>query len=250
MSRSVTIVVSIAALAVCAAYAARAVWINMKIATLSAPASTQYAEANAALPPKAARKRIVLIGDSRIARWSAVAWPQNWEIINHGIGNETAAQLALRFQADAIALDPDVIVIEAGINDLVAASFMDEAAMHAVADKTVATLQRLAGDGARSGHPTLVATIVPPARFGLLHWLVWKRELRGLVAEANADLSKSKLPERAALIDFTAPLVADDRNQVADEYRSDTLHFNEAGYARLTAALIGRVQSVLEAGRP
>lgn len=245
-----TIVVLIAALTLAAAFTARSVWIKIKIATLTSPPSTIFAPANAALPPKGARKRIVLIGDSRISRWPETAWPENWEVINRGIGNETTAQLALRFQADAIALDPDVIVIEAGINDLMAASYMDEGAMHSVADKTVATLHRLASEAAGSGHRTLVATIIPPARLGMLRWLVWKGELGGLVAQANTYLAKSAMPERAALIDFTSPLIADDRNQVSDEYRLDTLHFNAAGYQRLTAALIAHVQSVLNAGRP
>ena len=233
-----------------AAWMARAFWIRDKIAALSAPPSTAYAAANAVLPPKGSRARIVLIGDSRIAQWPATAvWPETWEVINRGIGGETAVQLSLRFPADAIALDPDVIVIEGGINDLVAASFMDEDAQRAFLNDTVAILRRLADQAAASRRRALIATIIPPAEPDLLRLPVWRESLRDLVTAANAGLAKSELPGGAAVIDL-ASLLAPDGKTVSDIYRADTLHFNDTGYARLTAALIERVQSVLEAKRP
>jgi lysophospholipase L1-like esterase len=247
MLRFLSIVALLVALLLCIAFVVRAAWIKNKIATLSAPASSVYEAANAALPAKGERPRIVLIGDSRIAQWPAGMWPEKWEIINRGIGRETAAQLALRYQADAVALDPDLIVIEAGINDLVAGSFMDEAAGRALADSTATILQKLARDASASGHRTLVATIIPAAQPDMLRLLVWNESLRDLVSRANAVLAKSDLPDGAGVIDLAASLVGDDEKTVADIYRLDTLHFNEAGYDRLTVALIVPLQSMVNA---
>ena len=118
-------VFALVAIALSAAVALRASWIKTKIAALSSPPSTHYVEENSGLSPKGQRLRVVLIGDSRIARWPTSAIGDEFEVINRGIGGETVAQMARRFDRDAIALEPDVVLIESGMNDLVAASFMD-----------------------------------------------------------------------------------------------------------------------------
>ena len=82
---------------------------------------------------------MIFIGDSRIARWPTAALDDRWEVVNRGIAGETAAQLKQRFAADALALKPDSLVIETGINDLVAASFLDDPSKHLIAPKTTET---------------------------------------------------------------------------------------------------------------
>src|SRR5262249_19772744 len=78
---------------------ARAAWIRSKVAALQAPKSVIFAAANKELLPKSARRRIVLIGDSRIAQWPMADWPTAWEVINRGIAEETTTQLIQRFDA-------------------------------------------------------------------------------------------------------------------------------------------------------
>lgn len=231
-------------------FMARSLWINQKIAALSSPTPTPYTSANAMLPPKGTRTRIVLIGDSRISRWPASGWPDNWEIINRGAAGETAAQLAFRFQSDAIALNPDVIVVEAGINDLIAATFLDKEEQESVVDKTAAIFQRLVSDASATRHPIFVATVIPPARPDFLRLLVWKRSLRELVAKTNQLLLLSKMPNRAAVIDLSIVLQAKDQVVVSDAYRLDTLHLNEAGYGQLTTTIIKNVQSMMSTTQP
>ncbi len=247
MSRTTWILIVLgAALTLYAAFSARATWIKEKIAALSAPPSSLYASANAKLPPKGANPRVVLIGDSRIAQWPTAALAEKWEIISRGIGGETTHQLALRFFTDAIALDPDIIVIEAGINDLVAASFMDDASKLVVASNTDKTLRQLADQATTSGRQTLVATIIPSARPEIWRLPVWSESLIDLVAEVNASLKQAQLPDRARLIDLSS-VVSTDNKTLSDSYRLDTLHLNEAGYVRLTAALIRDLESALNA---
>lgn len=101
----------LAALALGGAFVVRASWIRAKIAALSSPPSADFADADRELPPKGEKPRIVLIGDSRIARWPASAFVDRFEVVNRGVGGETSAQMAQRFLRDAIELKPDVIVI-------------------------------------------------------------------------------------------------------------------------------------------
>jgi lysophospholipase L1-like esterase len=246
MFRAASIVALGIALLCGAAFAVRAAWIQGKITALFSEPLSVYPAANASLPPKGDRPRIVLIGDSRIAQWPAALWPENWEVINRGIGGETAAQLELRFDDDAIALDPDVIVIEAGINDLVAASFLDEVVSRSFADKTAKILRRLAVDAANSGHRTLVATIIPPGRPDFLRLLFWKEPVRDLVEQTNADLREAKLSDQARVIDLAAAVASDDPKILSADYQKDTLHINTAGYERLTSTLESEIQSILD----
>ena len=228
----------LAAIALSAALVVRATWIRTKISALSSPPSVDYADVNRGLPAKAGRLRVVLIGDSRIARWPTSAIGDRVEVINRGIGGETLAQMALRFQRDATALKPDVIVIQSGGNDLVAATFMDHAASRAVIGQTAETLIRLAREGAASGAQVLLTTIIPAARPEILRLPVWSESLRDAVAEVNSELRRSILPDHAKLIDLSAALAGGDDRLLPDEFRLDALHLNEAGYDRLTDQLL------------
>lgn len=240
------IIVLVVALAGYAAFAKRAQWIEGKIAALTAPASTEFAAANAALPPKASKPRIVLIGDSRIAQWPAGELPGRFEVINRGIGGETAAQLVKRFDADALALDPDLIVVQAGMNDLVAASLMDTEQGDAVRVLTREALVTMAKRAHAAGRPILLTTVIPPARPDFIRRPVWSASLPDLAADVNADLKKVRLPEELRVIDLSADLTARDGTMLNDDYRRDTLHLNEVGYKRLTQNLLPHVETALK----
>src|SRR5262249_48045670 len=215
----------------------RAAWIHGKVAALSSPSPPLHQDANTKLPPKLARPRVVLIGDSRIARWPTAALANEWDVVNSGVAGETAAQLAFRFASDALALDPDVIVIEAGINDLVAASFLDEASKRKVIQDTAKTLIRLATNAASSGSQVYLGTIIPPAHPDIWRLAVWDDALPQFVAEVNATLRHSRLPDNVHLIDLAAILDTNNGKELPDQYRFDALHVNDLGYNRITNAL-------------
>ncbi len=228
----------LAAIALSAALVIRATWIRSKISALSSPPSAAFADANRSLPAKGQKLRVVLIGDSRIARWPAPAMGDRVEVINRGIGGETLAQMARRFQRDAIALKPDVIVIQSGVNDLVAATFMEDAAGRAVIRQTAETLLQLTKEGAASGAQALLTTIIPAARPELLKLPVWNESLRDAVAEVNGELRHSPLPDHAKLIDLSVALAGGDDRLLPDAFRLDAGHLNKAGYDRLTDAVL------------
>ena len=146
-----------------AGFAARHAWIERKIAALTSAPTRLVSKENAALPPKGGRRRVVLIGDSSIARWPMERLSERWQFVNRGVGGETVGQVAQRFDADALSLDPDVIVLSAGGNDLIAADFLDPAARRAVIDRTHETLKDLSRRAAERAIPILIATLAPPS---------------------------------------------------------------------------------------
>jgi lysophospholipase L1-like esterase len=82
----------------------------------------RYAAANAALAaPKPSETRVVFFGDSITDNWSKPEYGGFFPgkpYLNRGIGGQTTAQMLLRFRADVVELQPTVVVILAGTNDI------------------------------------------------------------------------------------------------------------------------------------
>jgi lysophospholipase L1-like esterase len=80
---------------------------------------TRYRDGNASLkPPVAGENRVVFFGDSITDLWKLEEYFPGKPYINRGIGGQTTPQMLLRFRQDAINLQPKVIVILAGTNDI------------------------------------------------------------------------------------------------------------------------------------
>lgn len=83
---------------------------------------TKYRAANAALnTPAPEEQRVVFMGNSITESWAADTAGiiyQNPQYIGRGISGQTTPQMLIRFRPDVIALQPKVVVILAGINDI------------------------------------------------------------------------------------------------------------------------------------
>jgi lysophospholipase L1-like esterase len=79
----------------------------------------RYRDADAALgAPKAGEKRVVFFGDSITDIWKLEDYFPGKPYINRGIGGQTTPQMLVRFRQDVINLQPKVVVILAGTNDI------------------------------------------------------------------------------------------------------------------------------------
>ncbi|MGK4568846.1 GDSL-type esterase/lipase family protein [Flavobacterium sp. 3HN19-14] len=81
----------------------------------------KYHDDNAKLPPPAkGEKRVVFMGNSITEGWLK-EMPEFFAgkpYIDRGIGGQVTGQMLLRFRVDVIALQPTVVVILAGTNDI------------------------------------------------------------------------------------------------------------------------------------
>jgi lysophospholipase L1-like esterase len=81
----------------------------------------RYGSDNAELkPPKPGEQRVVFLGDQVTELWglgSAKFFPGQ-PFLNRGIAGQTTAQMLVRFHQDVVTLKPKVVVIQAGMNDL------------------------------------------------------------------------------------------------------------------------------------
>lgn len=81
----------------------------------------KYASQNKSLPLAVANEtRVVLMGDSITEFWQTTdpGFFAGKPYINRGISGQTTSQMLLRFRQDVIDLNPSVVVILAGINDI------------------------------------------------------------------------------------------------------------------------------------
>jgi lysophospholipase L1-like esterase len=86
------------------------------------PWLAKFKEADLKLaPPAEGENRVVFMGDSITDNWK-IEGPAGYfpgkPYINRGIGGQTTPQMLVRFRQDVIALQPKVVVILAGINDI------------------------------------------------------------------------------------------------------------------------------------
>jgi len=79
----------------------------------------RYRDANAALKsPAPGENRVVFFGDSITDIWHLDEYFPGKPYINRGIGGQTTPQMLVRFRQDVIDLQPKVVVILAGTNDI------------------------------------------------------------------------------------------------------------------------------------
>lgn len=237
---AVVLLAACAVIAVCAAavaaYFARKYYTQWSEVRLMPIDAARYAAANRALGESAA-PRIVFIGDSRVERWRPKPVLPGAEIVWRGIGGETTAQMRYRFRSDALDLGAGAVIIQSGINDLVAGvvARRPQEAM----DAALANLLSMATTAANAGSEVYVLTIVRPARPSLLRSPVWADAIYDLVTDINSSLRGWKI-DKVHVIDADRLLSADAR-VLPKMYAADTLHFSAAGYAVLNQELAQRL---------
>jgi len=192
----------------------------------------RFAAANAALAKKApGETRVVFFGDSITDNWSKAGYGGFFPgkpYVNRGIGGQTTSQMLVRFRADVLALDPDVVVILAGTNDVAGnsgpiapeaiennlASMAELAKAHGVR-VVLASILPVADDKKdAAGQPVNRTTDRPPATLHAIN--EWMSDY----ARRNGHVY---LNYASAVADATGGFKADLNN--------DGLHPNAAGYA-------------------
>jgi lysophospholipase L1-like esterase len=82
---------------------------------------TRYGSENSELPPAApGEARVVFLGDQITELWGqgSAKFFTGKPYVNRGISGQTTPQMLVRFRQDVIALNPRVVVIHGGTNDL------------------------------------------------------------------------------------------------------------------------------------
>jgi lysophospholipase L1-like esterase len=203
----------------------------------------RYREANASLkPPAPGETRVVFFGDSITDIWRLDQFFPGHPYINRGIGGQTTSQMLVRFRQDVIDLQPRVVVILAGTNDIAGntgpisnegigrnfESFAELAHAHNIR-VVFASILPVSHDTARSEEAFASR---PMDRIVALNR--WLRDYCAAHGVVYLDY-------------FTAML--DDKGLLRRELANDGLHPNKAGYDVMTPLADKAIASALQAQR-
>lgn len=192
---------------------------------------------------------VVFFGDSRARQWPVPPARQPGAVYaNRGIDGHTSTQARLRFDAHVRPLQPRVVVVQVGVNDLVGIPLLPEQRDTIVAE-TQANIAAIVAAARDAQAVVILTTIFPPAHTTFADWLSNAAEVAGAIDEVNAFLKT--LAGDDVLVMDTAVVLADDRGRVRDEYRLDLWHLSPEGYAALNQALTPLLaQALSERSRP
>ena len=186
-------------------------------------------------PPDAAGKpRVVFWGDSRAASWPAPD-VEEYEFINRGIASQTTTQTLQRFEAHIKPLEPEIVVIQVGINDLKTIPLFPWRRDAILADCRN-NLEQMVVSAKGLGATVIISTILPVGQVPLQRRPVWSDDVAKAVGEINAYIG-TLANEEVIVFDGYAVL-ANDQGLMQSTHQGDELHLNEHGYQQLNQAFV------------
>ncbi|MEO6966061.1 MAG: SGNH/GDSL hydrolase family protein [Acidobacteriaceae bacterium] len=187
----------------------------------------RYGAANAALPaPAPGETRVVFMGDSITDGWGrahGVFFPGK-PYINRGIGGQTTPQMLVRFWPDVIALQPKVVVILAGTNDI--AGNTGPATPQMIKDNLMAMADLATANGIR----VVLSSILPAADYPWRPGIDPKAEISAL----NSWMREYCAQKGYVYLDYYSAMVNSEQGLKANLAADGVVHPNAAGYAVMT----------------
>jgi lysophospholipase L1-like esterase len=177
---------------------------------------------------------ILFFGDSRASDWPPPDQIKNETFVNRGIGNQTTAQILGRFQTHVTPLHPQIIILQAGINDLKTIPlFTDQ--KEAIIHNCKANLQQIVDLSLATGARVIVTTIFPLGQLPIERRPFWSDDVEIAINDVNAFIET--LASDQVTIFQTDEVLANSDGIVYPQYSRDFLHLNPAGYAALNDSL-------------
>lgn len=184
------------------------------------PGLCRYRAENAALLP-ASPARVLFFGDSITEGWKDRD-PGLFagDRVNRGISGQTTQQMLGRFRADVIALEPAVVHILAGTNDI--AGNTGPTSLAAIQDNIRSMVELAQAHDIR----VVIGSILPAARFDWRPGVDPRASIRAL----NTWLKDYAAREKLTYVDYHGAL-RDEQDGFKASLADDGVHPNVAGYA-------------------
>lgn len=198
-----------------------------------------YKQANSSLAPvKGNEKRVVFMGNSITHGWSDKS-PEFFSknsYVNRGIGGQTTPQMVLRFKQDVVALDPALVVILAGTNDI--AGNTGPATLDEIFTNIISMVEL-----AQANDIAVVLCALVPAN--VYRWAPAIKPADKIIT-LNKRLHAYADEHHVAFVDYYTSMVDADKGlKVA--YSADGVHPNKEGYAVMEPLVQAQIAKVLKA---
>jgi lysophospholipase L1-like esterase len=202
------------------------------------PWLAKFKEADLTLaPPASGENRVVFMGDSITEGWHFTGtngfFPGK-PYINRGISGQTSPQMVLRFRQDVIALQPKVVVILAGTNDI--AGNTGPMTLEQTEDNLASMAELAAANHIR----VVLCSILPAFDYP------WKPGLEPApkILKINAWMKDFAARKGFVYVDYHAAM-RDSRDGLPAALSHDGVHPQPAGYAVMTPLVEAGISQAL-----
>jgi lysophospholipase L1-like esterase len=200
-------------------------WANLK----------KYASENQNIANQKGNK-VVFMGDSITEFWQVNDgnfFASN-AFLNRGISGQTTPQMLLRFRQDVIALQPKVVVILAGINDI--AENTGPTTIEGIMDNIISMCQLAKANQIK----VILCSVLPANHFNWNPKIQPAEKVIALNKEIKTYATKNKIP----YVDYFSAMV-NNENGLDKKYGEDGVHPNLEGYKVMEALVMEAIKKVI-----
>ncbi|WP_282123120.1 SGNH/GDSL hydrolase family protein [Algibacter mikhailovii] len=183
-------------------------------------------------------KTVVFMGNSITQNWirdHRVFFDENPAFINRGISGQTTPQMLVRFRPDVIELNPDIVIIHAGTNDI-------------AGNTGPITIDRIAGNifsmaelAKENGIQVILASVLPATSYS------WSPSIEPAdkIIALNKLIKDYAEENKIVYLDYYTPMV-NDIGGLKKELGRDTVHPNANGYLVMEPLVKAALSKVLK----
>lgn len=206
-------------------------WANIK----------RYEAANVKVGPFANNANgVIYMGDSITDGWIKSS-PDFWEgkpYLDRGIGGQTTTQMLVRFRQDVINLNPKVVVILAGINDIAQNNGP------ITTEEIFGNIKSMAILAREAGIKVVLCSVLPANKFP------WRPSINPVekVATLNSYIKDYAKKEKIVYVDYFSKM-ADEHQGLPSNLAKDGIHPTPDGYKIMEALVEPAVKEALNKKR-
>ena len=200
----------------------------------------RYRDANAKLgPPAAGENRVVFFGDSITDIWKIADYFPGKPYVNRGIGGQTTPQMLVRFRQDVIDLQPKVVVILAGTNDIAGNT-------GPMRNEDIEANYASFGELAHAhGIRVVYSSVLPVHNYTERSKDFFAQRPMSRILELNTWLKDYCGKNKIVYLDYF-PALVDDKGLLKKDLADDGLHPNDAGYKIMAPLAEAAIQKALK----
>jgi len=189
---------------------------------------------------KSTESRVVFLGDSITDSWDLAKYFGSKPYVNRGISAQTTPQMLLRFHQDVVALQPRVVVILAGTNDIAGNT-------GPLSTTEIENNYSSMADIAHANRISVVfSSILPVNNYTPSSQHFFAERSMEKIRELNTWLKHYAAQHGDVYLDYFSPML-DEKGLLRRDLAEDGLHPNDKGY-RLMVPLAE--EAITEASKP
>ena len=189
--------------------------------------------------PISTKKRVVMLGDSRVLVWPSID-SEYFTVYNRGIHGQTSIQVRDRFITHVQGIQPDIVVLQVGMNDLKTIGLFPERKEKILEDckQNIRILtEKIHGLGAQ----LILTTTIPAGPIPLIRRPVWSDDI---------DIAVQDLNQYIKGFNQDGVYIFDTATLVNETQYLDALHLEKEAYKvlnhHLEKEIMGVIQSTAE----